>query len=153
MINKVTLLGRMARDPEIKTFQDGGSLANLRVITSRYWRDKSGEMKEQVQGHNVVIRIPKIASKMGENLKKGQLVYIEGSLETRKWKDQNGAERYSTEVVIRPYNGTIRRMPSSVQPNPAGIEDQTDHTATEPEESYEAMDFMSDMDDSFTSDF
>jgi len=113
MINEVRLLGRLAKDPQVREFQSGGAVCNLRVITSRFWKDhKTGEPKEDVQGHNVSIRISQVAKRAAETLQKGALVYVAGTLETRKWEGSDGSTRYTTEVVIRPYQGTFRRLPS-----------------------------------------
>lgn len=114
MINEVRLMGRLAKDPHYLEFQNGGAVCNLRVITSRSWTDsKTGEFRERIEGHSIVIHVAPIAKRASETLKKGSLVYIAGSLETRKWEGDDGVTRYTTEVVIRPYNGTIRRLPSN----------------------------------------
>lgn len=114
MINEVRLMGRLARDPQMREFQNGGAVCNLRVITSRSWTDsKTGEFREKVEGHNVVIHVAPIARRAAETLAKGSLVYIAGALETRKWEGNDGIKRYTTEVVIRPYQGTLRRLPTN----------------------------------------
>jgi single stranded DNA-binding protein len=114
MINEVRIMGRLARDPQLREFQNGGAVCNLRVITSRSWKDpKTGEFKERVEGHNVVIHVAPIARRAADTLKKGSLVYIAGALETRKWEGNDGVTRYTTEIVIRPYQGgTLRRLPT-----------------------------------------
>lgn len=113
MINKVTLLGRVARDPEVRNFPNGGMVANIRVLTTESWKDRqSGERQERTEGHNVSIFVEPTVRYVQNNLKKGDLVYVEGALATRKWQDQTGADRYSTEVTIRPYNGEIRIIPT-----------------------------------------
>lgn len=107
-VNKVTILGNLGRDPEIRTFQNGGKICNLRVATSETWRDKqSGERKERVEWHSVSIMVEGLAKVAEQYLRKGSKVYIEGQLETRKWQDQSGSDRYSTEIVLRPFNSAL----------------------------------------------
>ncbi|EKT53042.1 single-stranded DNA-binding protein [Providencia burhodogranariea] len=99
-VNKVILIGNLGQDPEIRYMPNGGAVANLTLATSESWRDKqTGEMREKTEWHRVVI-FGKLAEVAGEYLKKGSQVYIEGSLQTRKWQDQSGQDRYSTEVVV-----------------------------------------------------
>lgn len=113
-VNKVTLIGRLGRDPETRTFNNGGKVCNLSVATSESWKDKSsGEKKERTEWHRVCIFAEHAANFADRYLRKGDLVYIEGQLETRKWNDQSGAERYSTEVVVRPYRGEVTSLASS----------------------------------------
>ncbi|MBK5945037.1 single-stranded DNA-binding protein [Rhodobacter veldkampii DSM 11550] len=107
-VNKVILVGNLGRDPEVRNFPNGGKVCNLRIATSETWRDKqSGERKEKTEWHSVAIFSEPLAKIAEQYLKKGSKVYIEGQLETRKWQDQSGAERYSTEVVLRPYRGEL----------------------------------------------
>jgi single-strand DNA-binding protein len=107
-VNKVILVGNLGRDPEVRSFQNGGKVVNLRIATSENWRDKaSGERKEKTEWHSVAIFNENIARVAEQYLKKGSKVYIEGQLETRKWQDQSGQDRYSTEVVIRQYKGEL----------------------------------------------
>ncbi len=107
-VNKVILVGNLGRDPEVRSFQNGGKVVNLRIATSETWRDKaSGERKERTEWHSVAIFNENIARVAEQYLRKGSKVYIEGQLETRKWQDQSGADRYSTEVVIRPFRGEM----------------------------------------------
>ncbi|MEA1063227.1 single-stranded DNA-binding protein SSB1 [Apirhabdus apintestini] len=99
-VNKVILVGNLGQDPEIRYMPNGGAVANLRLATSESWRDKqTGEMKEVTEWHSVVL-FGKLAEVAGEYLRKGSQVYIEGQLRTRKWQDQSGQDRYSTEVVV-----------------------------------------------------
>ena len=106
-LNKVCLLGNMGRDPEIRSTQSGGSVANLSVATSESWKDKnSGERKERTEWHRVVVWGPQ-ADNCGRHLRKGDRVYLEGKLETRKWTDQSGQDRYSTEIVLRGYDSKV----------------------------------------------
>ena len=114
MINRCTLLGRLARDPETVSFANGGKVCKLRLITSRSYRDpKTGEFQERAQGHNVAIYIDQLADRVQEIYRKGDTVYVEGPLETRRWTDQQQVVHYLTEVVIRPRLGGIRRLSGS----------------------------------------
>lgn len=107
-VNKVIIIGNLGRDPEVRSFQNGGKVVNLRIATSESWKDKTtGERKERTEWHSVAIFNEGIAKVAEQYLRKGSTVYIEGQLETRKWQDQSGADRYSTEVVLRPYNGSL----------------------------------------------
>lgn len=107
-VNKVILIGNLGRDPEVRTFQNGGRVCNLRIATSESWRDKqSGERRERTEWHQVVIFNENLLKIAEQYLKKGSKVYIEGQLETRKATDQSGNERYFTEVVLRPYRGEL----------------------------------------------
>ena len=107
-VNKVILVGNLGRDPEVRTFSNGGKVCNLRIATSETWRDKqSGERKERTEWHSVEIFNEPLAKIAEQYLRKGSTVYIEGQLETRKWQDQSGQERYTTEVVLRPYSGNL----------------------------------------------
>ena len=107
-VNKVILVGNLGRDPEVRTFQNGGRVCNLRIATSETWRDKaSGERRERTEWHSVVIFNENLLRVAEQYTRKGSKVYIEGQLETRKATDQSGAERYFTEVVLRPYRGEL----------------------------------------------
>lgn len=107
-VNKVILIGNLGRDPEVRTFQGGGKVVNLRIATSETWRDKSsGERKERTEWHSVAIFNEPLAKIAEQYLSKGSTVYIEGQLETRKWQDQSGADKYTTEIVLRPFNGAL----------------------------------------------
>lgn len=100
-VNKVILVGNLGADPEVKSFSNGGRLCNLRIATSETWNDRaSGERKERTEWHSVVIRSDGLIGIAEKYLRKGKKVYLEGSLQTRKWQDQNGQDRYSTEVVL-----------------------------------------------------
>jgi single-strand DNA-binding protein len=112
-VNKVILVGNLGRDPEIKTMQSGGRVANLSLATSESWRDKtSGERKEKTEWHRVVIFNENLVRLCESYLRKGSKVYVEGQIETRKWQDQSGQDRYSTEVVLRPFRGEITMLDS-----------------------------------------
>ncbi|SFI19630.1 single-stranded DNA-binding protein [Albimonas pacifica] len=107
-VNKVILIGNLGRDPEVRTFANGGKVCNLRIATSETWRDKNtGERRERTEWHSVAIFNEALANNAERFLKKGSKVYIEGQLETRKWQDQSGQDRYTTEVVIRPFRGEL----------------------------------------------
>ncbi|MEY4872708.1 MAG: hypothetical protein RLZZ563_2038 [Pseudomonadota bacterium] len=107
-VNKVIIVGNLGRDPEVRSFPNGGKVVNLRIATSETWRDKaSGERKERTEWHSVAIFNEALAKIAEQYLKKGSTVYIEGQLETRKWQDQSGADRYTTEVVLRQYRGEL----------------------------------------------
>jgi single-strand DNA-binding protein len=107
-VNKVILIGNLGADPEIRRTQDGRPVANLRVATSESWRDKAtGERKEKTEWHRVVIFNENICKVAEQYLKKGSKVFIEGQLQTRKWQDQSGQERYSTEVVLQGFRGEL----------------------------------------------
>jgi single-strand DNA-binding protein len=106
-VNKVILVGNLGRDPEVRSFPNGGKVVNLRVATSENWRDKqSGERKERTEWHSVAIYNDNLARIAEQYLRKGSKVYLEGQLETRKWQDQSGQDRYSTEVSLR-FNGQM----------------------------------------------
>lgn len=107
-LNKVQLIGNLGADPEIKSFQNGGKIANLRVATSESWKDKTtGERKEKTEWHSVTVQSEGLVGVVERFLKKGSKVYLEGQLQTRKWQDQSGNDRYSTEVVLRGFGGTL----------------------------------------------
>ncbi|MEZ5883759.1 MAG: single-stranded DNA-binding protein [Paracoccaceae bacterium] len=112
-VNKVILVGNLGRDPEVRSFPNGGKVCNLRIATSETWRDKAtGERKERTEWHSVAIFSEPLAKIAEQYLRKGSKVYIEGQLETRKWQDQSGNDRYSTEVVLRPYRGELTLLDS-----------------------------------------
>ena len=107
-VNKVIIVGNLGRDPEVRSFQNGGKVVNLRIATSETWRDRAtGERKERTEWHSVAIFNENIAKVAEQYLRKGSKVYVEGALETRKWQDQSGQDRYTTEIVIRPYRGEL----------------------------------------------
>ena len=110
-VNKVILVGNLGADPEIKRTQDGRPIANLRIATSESWRDKnSGERREKTEWHRVVIFNEGLCKIAEQYLKKGSKVYLEGQLQTRKWQDQSGQDRYSTEVVLQGFNGNLTML-------------------------------------------
>ena len=107
-VNKVILIGNLGRDPEVRTFANGGKVCNLRIATSETWRDKNtGERRERTEWHRVVIFNENLGRIAEQYLRKGSSVYLEGQLQTRKWTDQGGQERYTTEVVLQRYRGEL----------------------------------------------
>ncbi len=112
-VNKVILIGNLGKDPEVRSMQSGGKVCNLSVATSESWKDKmSGERKERTEWHRVVIFNENLINVAERFLKKGSKVYLEGQIETRKWADQAGVEKYSTEVVLRPFRGELTLLDS-----------------------------------------
>ncbi|NNU80769.1 single-stranded DNA-binding protein [Halovulum dunhuangense] len=110
-VNKVILIGNLGADPEVRSFQNGGKVCNLRIATSERWRDRnSGENREKTEWHNVAIFAEPLVKIAEQYLRKGSKVYVEGQLETRKWQDQSGQDRYTTEVVLRPYKGELTML-------------------------------------------
>ncbi|MEO0962038.1 MAG: single-stranded DNA-binding protein [Pseudomonadota bacterium] len=110
-VNKVILIGNLGADPEVRHTQDGKPIVNLRIATSESWRDRnSGERRERTEWHRVVIFSEGLAKIAEQYLKKGSKVYLEGQLQTRKWQDQSGQDRYSTEVVLQGFNSTLTML-------------------------------------------
>jgi single-strand DNA-binding protein len=110
-VNKVILIGNLGRDPEIRTTQDGTKVANLSLATSENWRDKtSGERREKTEWHRVVVFNDRLVDVIERYLKKGATIYIEGALQTRKWTDQSGTEKYTTEIVLQKYRGELTML-------------------------------------------
>lgn len=124
-INKVTLIGNLGADPEIRRTTDGRPVANLRIATSESWKDKNtGEKREKTEWHRVVCFNDGLCKVIEQYTKKGSKVYIEGQLQTRKWKDKDGVEKYSTEVVMQGFNSTLVLLDSRSDSNPAQAEPQ-----------------------------
>lgn len=110
-VNKVIIIGNLGRDPESRSFQNGGKICSLRVATSESWRDKqTGERKERTEWHSVTLQAEHAISFAEQYLRKGSTVYIEGKLQTRKWQDQSGADRYSTEIVVGQFGGVLQAV-------------------------------------------
>ena len=110
-VNKVILIGNLGRDPEVRSFQNGGKVAELRIATSETWKDKSsGERKERTEWHTVKLFTDGLVTVAERYLRKGSKVYLEGALQTRKWQDQSGADRYSTEIVLQGFNATLTML-------------------------------------------
>ena len=117
-VNKVIIMGNLGKDPEIRNFPNGGKICNFSVATSETWRDRnSGEKQERTQWHNISILSEPLVNIAERFLKKGSKVYLEGQLETRKWQDNSGADRYSTEIVLRPYKGEITLIDNKTDNN------------------------------------
>jgi single-strand DNA-binding protein len=114
-VNKVILIGNVGKDPEIRSMSSGDKVANLSVATSERWKDKNGEKQEKTEWHKVTVFNQNIVKVVEQYVFKGQKVYIEGQLETRKWIDQNGQERYTTEVIIKPYKGELTMLEKKSQ--------------------------------------
>lgn len=107
-INKVILLGQLGRDPEVRSFANGGQVCNLSIATSETWKDRTtGERRERVEWHKVTLHAEGLIRIAEQYLRKGSKVYVEGQLETRKWQDQSGQDRYTTEIALRPYRGEL----------------------------------------------
>ena len=129
-VNKVILIGHLGKDPEARSFQNGNKVVNLRIATSESWRDKaSGERKEKTEWHSVSIFSEPLGKIAEQYLRKGSKVYIEGQLETRKWQDQSGADRYTTEVVLRSFGASLVLLDSRDDDRPAaaparGLDDE-----------------------------
>ncbi len=138
-INKVILVGNLGAKPEVKYASNGNAIANLSVATSESWTDKnSGERQDRTEWHRVSL-FGKLAEIAGQYLDKGSKVYVEGKLQTRKWQDQNGQDRYTTEVVVSGFNGTLqmldRRDDAGSKPPSAPSSAKTDSTPSQPEPS------------------
>ena len=111
-VNKVILIGNLGRDPEVRNMQSGDKVANLAIATSERWKDRNGERQERTEWHRVVIFSQPLVNVAEQYLRKGAKVYLEGQLETRKWTDQNGQEKYSTEIVLRPFKSELTMLDS-----------------------------------------
>ena len=113
-VNKVILVGYLGADPEIRRLNSGDQVANFRIATSESWRDRNtGEVHQRTEWHSIVIFNENLVKIAGEYLKKGTRIYIEGKLQTRKWQDQNGIDRYTSEIVLQKYKGEIQMLSSS----------------------------------------
>ena len=109
-LNKVMLIGNLGADPEVRSFQNGGRVCNLRIATSEQWKDKSGERQERTEWHTVAVFQEPAINFAEQYLRKGSKVFIEGQLQTRKWQDQQGNDRYTTEIAIRPFSGQLTSL-------------------------------------------
>ena len=115
-LNKVLIIGNLGADPEVRTFQNGGKVCNLRIATSETWKDKNtGERKEKTEWHTVAIFQEGLVQIAEQYLRKGSKVYLEGKLQTRKWQDQSGADKYSTEIVLQGFDGTLTMLDGAKQ--------------------------------------
>ena len=132
-VNKVTLVGYLGKDPEIRSFQNGGRAASFTLATTESWKDKAtGEKKERTEWHRVSVLNDNLVDTVERFIKKGSKIYLEGQLETRKWTDKEGKDRYTTEVVIRPFHGEITMMDGPRK------QDQADASSSGPPEEQEA---------------
>jgi len=111
-VNKVIIVGNLGKDPEVRNFQNGGKVVNLRLATSENWKDKQGQKQEKTEWHSVAIFNEKLGEIAEKYLRKGSKVYIEGKLETRKWQDSSGQDKYSTEIALRNFGGELTLLDS-----------------------------------------
>ena len=149
-INKVTLVGNIGNEPEVKTFQNGNKVVNLSLATSERWKDKeSGEMKTNTEWHKVVIFNPVLVDVAEKYVKKGSKIYLEGQLQTRKWQDSSGADKYTTEVVLQNYRGELLLLDRTNDSNSyKGIEGQNQSTQNLKNDSnIEALNNLENLDD------
>ena len=145
-INKVILIGHLGADPEVRRLNSGDMVVNLRIATSESWRDRqTGERRDRTEWHSVVIFNENLAKVAEQYLRKGAKVYIEGALQTRKWQDQNGNDRYTTEIVLQKYRGELQMLDSKSE----GGTTETSAPATRPSHSYAELSagFSRDLDD------
>jgi single-strand DNA-binding protein len=146
MLNKVMLVGHVGKDPDVRTTKDGRTICFLSLATTERWRDRgSGENSQKTEWHKIVIYNENLAKIAEQYCKKGALVYIEGQIETRKWTDKTGAERYSTEIVLRPFNGQIKFMSRQKADNGAG--DRDEEVGRQPAPKPAARNSRTDLDD------
>ena len=142
-VNKVILIGNLGRDPEVRTFQNGGKVCNFSIATSETWKDRnSGERQERTNWHNIAIFNENLAQIAEQYLRKGSKVYVEGQLETRKWQDQAGNDRYTTEVVLRNFRGELTLLDGRNEDNNSNFSE----TASIDDESSDKV-LTSDIDD------
>ena len=149
-LNKVTLIGNVGKDPEIRNMQDGREVASFSIATSESWKDKaSGERKERTEWHRIVVFSQPLVNIIKNNVNKGSKLFIEGSLQTRKWTDQSGGEKYTTEIVLQPYNGTMMMLDARGGSNNNGSHMDDDHGHSGKEsQALEANDYQTgDIDD------
>jgi single-strand DNA-binding protein len=151
-VNKVILVGNLGKDPEVRRLASGEPVVNLRIATSENWRDKTtGERKERTEWHSVVIFNENLAKIAEQYLRKGSKVYVEGQLQTRKWQDQQGQDRYSTEVVLQRFRGELALLDSRGAAENAGFSNGDDFgqssPLTPPKQGAKPKDFSRDLDD------
>ena len=121
-VNKVILIGNLGQDPEVRNFPNGGKVCNLSIATSENWKDRNtGERREKTEWHRVAIFSEPLVRVAEQYLRKGSKVYLEGQLETRKWQDQSGADRYTTEVVLRPYRSELTMLDARSEGGPGAV--------------------------------
>ncbi len=131
-VNKVILVGNLGKDPEVRYTPNGKAVANLTLATSESWKDQSGQIQEKTEWHRVSM-FGKLAEIAGEYLRKGSQVYIEGKLQTRKWQDQQGQDRYTTEVVLDPFNGVMQMLGGKGGQSDSGFQGQQRQPAQQPQ--------------------
>ncbi|NBW12649.1 MAG: single-stranded DNA-binding protein [Caulobacteraceae bacterium] len=119
-VNKAIILGRLGRDPEVRNFQNGGKVVNLRLATSERYKDRDGNQQERTEWHAVAIFNEKLGEVAEKYLRKGSEVYLEGQIETRKWTDKDGAEKYTTEIVLRQFRGELQLIGGRGAAPPSG---------------------------------
>lgn len=112
-VNKVILVGNVGKDPEIRTFGNGGKVANFSIATSENWKDKQGQRQEKTEWHNIAVFNDGLVGVIERYVKKGSKLYIEGKLQTRKWQDRDGNDKYTTEIVLQGYGGTLTMLDSA----------------------------------------
>jgi single-strand DNA-binding protein len=148
-VNKVILIGNLGRDPEIRSFQNGGRVASFSIATSENWKDKStGEKKERTEWHRISVLNDKLVEVVERYVKKGSKLYIEGQLETRKWTDKDGQEKYTTEVVLRPFRGEITMLDSAGARGGSSVPGPTEEQAFGGSSSSPSIGSSADLDDS-----
>lgn len=123
-LNKVMLIGNLGSDPEVKSFANGGRIANLRVATTERWKSKEGERKERTEWHSITVQSDGLVGVVEKYLRKGSKIYVEGQLRTRKWQDQSGNDRFTTEIVVGGMGGTLTMLDGA----PSGNNRQTETT-------------------------
>ncbi|UAK24362.1 single-stranded DNA-binding protein [Sphingomonas nostoxanthinifaciens] len=147
-VNKVIIVGNLGRDPESRSFQNGGKVVNLRVATSETWKDRgSGERREKVEWHQVAIFNEGLGDVAARYLRKGSKVYIEGQLQTRKWQDQSGADRYTTEIVVQGYHAQLVMLDGANGGGDRGGDDRRRSDQGQPPAGGQTSSFDSDLDD------
>ena len=148
-LNQVSLIGNLGADPEIKSFQNGGKIANLRIATSEHWKDKtSGEKKEKTEWHSVTVSSDGLVGVVERFLRKGSKVFVQGQLQTRKWLDQSGNDRYSTEVVLRGFDAKLVMLDGKASEGGQRSDWGTDsNTGQAKQESQTTGSFNDDLDD------
>lgn len=147
-VNKVILVGNLGRDPEIRRTQDGKPIANLALATSESWRDKAtGERKEKTEWHRVVIFSEGLCKIAEQYLKKGSKVYVEGALQTRKWSDKDGVEKYSTEIVLQAFGGVLTMLDTRASNGDETSSDEPEHTQPARKPKFPSAGKGGDMDD------
>lgn len=147
-VNKVTLIGNLGKDPESRTFQNGGKVVNFSIATSETWKDKdTGERKEKTEWHNVSVLNEGLAGVAERFLKKGSKVYVEGAMKTRKWQDQSGQDKYSTEVVLQGFNSVLVMLDGPSGGNAGGSSGTPKESAPRQQSQASQMTMSDDLDD------